>query len=286
LRRRDFATGAASVLVACGGSKTAPSSAVARRIVSQVVDADETLYDLGHDVRRRVVGVSAMADDARYTKWPQRWPSDVPRVAAGSEALLATKPDLVFVAEFSAAEGRALLEASGIRTVVLKGFDGFDDYRRRVSEIGDAVGASTAAEALLRRFDRDLARVSAKPSATPPAALSWVDGNVAGRGTSFDDVATAAGLTNLGAQRGITGHRAVPLEQVVAWDPAIVITQCDDAQAGDCERAATTLASSPGWSATRAARDRGIIPVPSRLLYSAGWGMVDTVEWIVRARAG
>jgi iron complex transport system substrate-binding protein len=276
--RRGFVLGLAASAAACGRRKTI-SRGIPSRIVSQVVDADEILWDLGEPVRGRVVGVSAMADDRRYATEAHRWPSSVPRVPGAAETLLAAEPDLVIVAEFSAAEVRDLLERSGIRTVVLTGFDGFDDYRRRVRQIAVEAAVPHAAQPLLDRFDARLAEVRAPSGGDRPRAVSWVEGSVAGSGTSFDDVATTAGLTNIAAAQGIVGHRALPLEQVVGWDPEVVVTQCEDE---DCGARARALASAAGWSATSAARDGRIVAVPSRLLFSAGWGMVDAARWIAR----
>lgn len=243
--------------------------------MSQVVDADEILWHLGPEARERVVGISKMADDARYSGIAGVWPDTVDRVPGSSEALLAAKPDLVIVSEFSVAETRALLEASNVPTLVLEGFDGFDDYRRRVSMIGESMHLQDQAKRLVSEFDAKLAELRRRVERSAPAVVSWIEGNVAGTGTTFHDVASAAGLRNLAAEKGVAGHRNVPLEQVVAWDPEAVVTICGT---GECEKTAADLAARPGWSATQAARSERIMAIPGPILLSPGRGMLQAVE--------
>ena len=65
--RRRFLGALAWGIVACGGAKTDAPRGPKARVVSQVVLADEVLWELGPEVHGRVVGVSTMADDARYS---------------------------------------------------------------------------------------------------------------------------------------------------------------------------------------------------------------------------
>lgn len=293
--RRDFARSLAGALgilgggslLACSRSKDASSDAskdtpdpkrtdaAALRVVSQTVASDEILWELGPEARAKVVGVSKMVDDARYSGVPGQWPSDVPRVPGTSEALVAVRPDLVIVADFTGAETLALLDHAGIETLKLSGFAGFSDFRRHIRAVAEAIDAKKAGEALVSRFDRRLASLSAPETASAPGVLSYNGSHVAGAGTTFDDEARAAGFVNLAARQGIEGHRAVPLEQLLSWDPRWVVVDCAP---GGCEKRAADLAARGGWSATRAAREGGIIPIESRHLYSTTFGMLEVVE--------
>ena len=107
-----------------------------------------------------------------------------------------------------------------------------------------------------------------------PLVLSFSEGNVAGEHTSFDDIARAAGFTNLAATHGETGHRRVALEQIVAWDPEYLVVP---AGAQDPATVIADLRTRPGLSATRAARNGHIVPIASASLYASGDGMLDAV---------
>ncbi|MEM9458754.1 MAG: ABC transporter substrate-binding protein [Myxococcota bacterium] len=250
------------------------------RVASQTVLSDEVLWDLGPPAHDVVVAVSAMADDARYCRVAQQWPASLPRAAGTSEALLALAPNLVIVASFTAAETRRLLEQAGLRTVVLETFDGFADYRANVRAIAGAVECSEAGERLVADFDARLAALT-MTAEVGPRVVSWNEGSVPGAGTTFDDAATAAGYRNVPTLEGRRGHLQIGVEQLLAWDPEVIVVPCGDT---DCSRAAATIAARPGIRATRAAREGAVIGIPSRSLYSTGAGMLDVVQRLREAR--
>ncbi len=261
-----------AVGLACGGQ--APRAGHAERIVSQVVFADEELWALGPEVRARVVAISGLADDARYSTFTGGWPAALPRVAGG-EAIVAQGPDLVVTAEFTAAETRAVLEQLGIATLQLEGWRGFDDYRAHVRALGDAVAAPTAAAARIAEFDASLAAMQQRfAAAQRPSVVSWHEGNVAGRGTIFADEALAAGFDPIAVGHGIEGHGSLSLEALVTWDPDYIVVACE----GDCEATERDFAARPGFAGRRVARPGRVIAIPAPLLYSAGFGMLDVVE--------
>ncbi|MBX7077606.1 MAG: ABC transporter substrate-binding protein [Nannocystaceae bacterium] len=258
--------------LACG---RAPSpGGTAERIVSQVVFADEELWALGPEVRARVVAISGLADDTRYSTASGTWPAALPRIAGG-EAIVAQQPDLVVTAEFTAAETRAVLEQLGIATLQLEGWRGFDDYRAHVRALGDAVAAPQAAQARIAAFDARLVALQQRfASPRRASVVSWHEGNVAGRGTIFADEALAAGFDPIAVQRGVEGHGSLSLEALVTWDPDYVVVACE----GDCDATERDFAARPGFAGRRAAQPGHVIAIPAPLLYSAGVGMLDVVE--------
>lgn len=277
---------ACALLAACGrassgaGASQDNEGAGRRTLASQTVLSDEVLWELGPGVQDRVVAVSVMADDPRYSAVVDRWPAAVPRLAGTSETLLSLKPGYTFVASFTAAETRALLERHGAPTHVLDGFTGFADYRRHVTDIARLAGDAAAGRALVEDFDREIATLTASLPKRAPAAVSYNEGTIAGDATSFHDVVELAGYRNLAATRGVTGHRSVTLEQLISWDPEVIIIPCGPPS---CEASERALARRPGFSATRAARGGGVLAIPPHHLYSVGRGMLDAVR-ALRAR--
>lgn len=271
------------LLAACGGPSghvSEDSTFVAARVVSQTILGDEVLWALGPAARARVVGVSALADDPRYSGVAGQWPAEVPRRALTSEGLLALDPDLAIIAGFTAPEVRALLAARGVRELELTSFSGFADYRRDVRRISAAVGAQAEGERLIAEFDARIAALAARRPALTRSAASWGSGYTAGAGTSFDDVAEAAGLKNLSSEKGLQGHAPIALEQLVAWDPEVLVVSCPAVDPDDpaCRAAEADAAAMPGLSATRAARSGDIVAIPGRDLSSTGAGMATAAE--------
>jgi iron complex transport system substrate-binding protein len=243
------------------------------RIISQTVLSDEVLSALGPEVRARVVGVSRMADDRRYSQ--VRWPMDVPRVGATAERLLALDPDLTIVASFTAEETHRMLERAGVPRLTLTGFSTFDDYRRSVRAIGAAVGAEDKGADLVAAFDARLESIEARrPPAPWRTVVSWEDGAVPGSQTTFDDAARSAGLENLAA-RELAGHGRVSMERLVAWDPELIVIACKDEV---CDDATARFLERPGAAQTKAGRTGGVLPIAASALYATGSGMLELVQ--------
>ena len=255
-------------------------------MLSQTVLGDEILWDLGPGARARVVGLSMMADDPRYSRVAGLWPPGIPRLAATTEGLLARAPDLAVIASYTAPETRALLAANGVRLLELGRAPGFDDYRRDLRELAAALDAGPAAAAKIADLDARIAALAARRPRAPPGVVSWGDGYAATGATSFADIARAAGLDNLPERAGLSGHVPVAMEQLLAWDPAYIVIACPAARPDDpaCPAAeAAFVAGGPGLSATRAAREGGVIAIPARDLASTGEGMIVTAE-LLQAR--
>ena len=262
---------AAGLLLGCPRTPEAPSEAL--RIASVTIDSDATLWALGPTVRADVVAVSSLVDDARYSPVVDTWPADVPRVSGSSESLIALHPSVVFVAEWSDPNGRALLERSTAEVVVLSGYGGFADYRARVRTIAAAVHAEAEGTRLVDAFDTELASVRSE-AGKGLAVVSYSSGNVAGTGTTFADEAEAAGFVNLPSREGLQGHSAINLEQLVAWMPDAIVIPCED----DCAATEKSFATKPGIAATPAAQHGRIIAVPGALLFATGPRMLEVTR--------
>lgn len=258
-------------LSACARPSTEPSDTV--RIASVTIDSDATLWALGEATRAQVVAVSALVDDARYSPIVDVWPAELPRVTGTSESLVALRPTVAFVAEWSDPTGRSLLEQAGIDVVVLSGYGGFDDYKARVRTIARAVGAAERGEALVTAFESDVADATSSVG-RGKTIISYSSGNVAAAGTTFADEAEAAGFVNLAAREGLEGHVQVSLEQLVAWQPDVIVVPCE----ADCAATERAFATQPGVAATPAAKAGLIVALDPVLLFATGPRMVEVTR--------
>ncbi len=263
-------------LVACQTSRPAPTGPrrAPQRIVSRVVLADELLWQLGPAVRARVVSVSILADDPRHSAVAGRWPTTVARTTGSGEGLVALDPDLVIVGAFTNADVRSLLRGAGIETLVIDRLGGFEDFRANLRTIASAVHAEAEGNSLSKRFDAGLAELRRPAPAEPIPIVSWAEGIVAGRGTTFDDAAAWVGLRNLPAFHGLVGHKRISLEQMVAWDPAVIVVSCTP---GECDQTSAATARRVGIAGTRAAKAHAVVAIEHNVLTSTGVGMLDLV---------
>jgi ABC-type Fe3+-hydroxamate transport system substrate-binding protein len=249
------------------------SDGPAQRIASRTVFADEVLWALGEDVRGRVVGLSPMADDPRYSTVAGHWPDTTARLGRNPEELLAVAPDLVILAGFSEVEYRAAIEGK-VRTLVLDDLSGFAGYLGNVERIGAAVGATEQATELRDQFvARQLELESRRPpEAERPSVVAWDYGYVPAGKTSFDDVARTAGFVNLPAREGLVGHQRLDTEQLVAWDPQWIVISCGE-QA--CASALANFAEQPGLGRLAAVSAGHVIAIEAPYLSTTGEGMLE-----------
>jgi iron complex transport system substrate-binding protein len=272
LSRRSLLSSALA-LVACSRGGSREREGPPQRIASRTVFADEVLWALGEAVRARVVGLSPMADDTRYSTVAGKWPASTPRLGTDPEQLLALAPDLVIVASFNAPEYRAAIEDK-VSVLTLEDFSGFDGYLDNVERIGEALGEPAAARVQIDRF---VARRSELEAARPrasarPSVVGWDYGHVPAANTSFDDAANCAGFVNVPSTAGLSGHPRVDAEQLVAWNPDWIVLSCGE---GSCSEAIARLGAQPGFAALEAVVRGQVIAIEPPYLTTVGEGMLE-----------
>ena len=274
----------ALALMACGRTSSRPRAGLPQRIASRTVFADEVLWALGAEVRARVVGLSPMADDARYSMVAGQWPASTPRLGTDPEQLLALAPDLVIVASFNAPEYRAAIEGQ-VDVLTLEDFSGFAGYLDNVARIGEALGERAGADALRERFVARRAQLEAArpPERERPSVIAWDYGHVPAAETSFDDAAACAGFVNTPARAGLSGHPRVDAEQLVAWNPDWIVVSCGE---GTCAEALARLVEQPGFASLDAVVREQVIAIEPPYLGTVGEGMLELAARMQAALLG
>ena len=137
-------------------------------------------------------------------------------------------PDLVVAGEYTSRDTVALLRRLGITVELFDIVDSLDGLRARILQMGAALGREAAAEAMVARFDADLALLradaggAAGPGA-PRAALYSANGYTSGDASLSGGILAAAGLRNAAAEAGYVWGR-LPLEMLAMIQPELVIT--------------------------------------------------------------
>jgi len=118
-----------------------------------------------------------------------------------------------------------LLRAGGAPIFRFANFDRFDDLETNIRIVGRAIGEDANAEGLIAEMDRRLAILATRSAGQPrPHVMSYsTDGYTAGANTLFDDVIRAAGGTNASSEHGVCGFAKISAEQVLNWNPDVII---------------------------------------------------------------
>ena len=235
--------------------------------------ADELLVEMLPP--ERLVAVTRWADDPNTSNVAGRVPATAVRLPrADLERLIALRPDLVVVSEYTDADFLRLLEKSGLRHHRMSGLDTLDGIRAAILDLGRAVGAEPAAARLVSRYDAVLAELRRRLAGAPrPRVLYWGDPHTAGAGTTIGSLVEAAGAANVARELGISGIVPLAGEKAFGADPdAFLVT----AGSG----AAAVLRGHPLLSRARAVREGRVVEMPNRLLFTLSDRAADAAWWL------
>jgi iron complex transport system substrate-binding protein len=267
------ALAAAAGLTALLAGGVAAGDASPRRVASLNLTADELLVEMLPP--ERLVGVTRWADDPEMSNVAGRVPAASRRLPrADLERLVALRPDLVVVSEYTDADFLHLLEKSGLRHHTISGLETLGGIRAAILDLGRAVGTPEAATRLAARFDAVLAELGRRLAGEPrPRVLYWGNPHTAGAGTAVGSLIEAAGATNVARELGL--HGIVPLagEKAFAADPDAFLVS-------EGSGAVTALRGDPLLSRTRAVREGRVVEMPNRLLVALSDRAADAAWWL------
>jgi iron complex transport system substrate-binding protein len=246
------------------------------RIVSHTVAGDEMLFAMVRP--ERLVGLSAVARDLKYSNVVAEATAHPAPGIESAEDALRLKPDLVVVASYSRAEVVSLLESTGAPIYRLSNRNDLEGVMTNIRALGEAVGEEAAAERVVAGMRTRLAAIARRRAGrSRPRVLSYSGGFTAGKGTSFDDIVARAGGVNEAAARGIEKFPKLSAEQVLAWNPDVIVSGY---LPGEIDSVRRHLTTSAGVAQTTAARRQQIILVETRRFLAVSQYMVDAVEQI------
>lgn len=230
-----------------------------QRVASINLSADEVLVAILPS--ERLVAVTRWADVPGTSNVVGRVPPAVHRFAkADLEQLVALRPDLVAVSEYTDADFMKQLERSGLRVHRMLGLGTLAGVRGAILDLGRAVGEEDAAGRLVAEYDGKLAELARRlAGATKPRVLYWSGNMTAGRGTAIGALIEAAGAVNVGREMGIAGIAPPGSERAFVTNPDAVLV-------GTWPGSKDALISHPLFSQWKAVREGRIVAMRTELL--------------------
>ena len=194
-----------------------------QRVASINLSADEVLVAILP--LERLVSVTRWADAEGTSNVVGRVPKAVHRfVKADMEQLVALRPDLVVVSEYTDADFLKQLERSGLRVHRMAGLSTLAGVRGAILDLGRVVGEDGAAQRLVAEYDAKLAELGRRlAGAKKPRVLYWSGNMTAGADTAIGALIEAAGAVNLGREMGIVGIEPPGAERAFVADPDAVL---------------------------------------------------------------
>ncbi|MDR0213973.1 MAG: ABC transporter substrate-binding protein [Comamonas sp.] len=222
LRRASVVLACLPIGVLCAQSADGPSERrTPERIVSLNLCTDQLLLQLvPHE---RIAALSHVSQDPRSSALHAQ-AAALPTVRGNAEEVLALKPDLVLVGTYTTRHTNAMLRKFGIQVVAIPGANSFEDVRKEIREVAQAVNEELRGEQLIARFDHRLAQLLASVSTEKKVAMRYsAGGYTAGTNTLYDAIFEAAGLENGARQAKVKGYGRMPMERLIAQRPAIIL---------------------------------------------------------------
>lgn len=249
-----------------------------RRIASASTPSDALLLELVAPTR-----IVAFTEYGATHSWQAYRYAGKPTIRAVDdlEAVLSLKPDLVVVSSPGAVSKVSRLREAGLVVFdlgVQSGTDAFLDGARRLGAVlGVAERAVRFAESFRAQLERLRDTIPAERRRRAMYVALYAGKLIsAGRGTSYHDVLTYAGLIDVGG-RLFAGHPEVRAEELISANPELIVSSSGMGQ---------VLCGSTALQRLRACRSHGVVELDPALLGDSGIGMLRAAERIHAAAYG
>jgi iron complex transport system substrate-binding protein len=251
-----------------------------QRIVSLTLGTDEILFSLVDP--QRIAAVTYLATDpgiSHVAEAAKRVPN---KIRANLEQVIALQPDLVFVATYTSMDVVKQLTEARLPVVKLELFSSIEGIKRNILTVGRVVGEERRAKEIVAEMDRKLKLLSERAADSPrrPGAIFYSPtGVVAGRETTFDEIATLIGARNQASEAGLIGHQKMSVERLIALDPEIVIVSEWNPEEADFHE---KLLAHPELGHLSAVREGRVYAIPEKHLSTVSQYIVDGIEQMTR----
>lgn len=251
-----------------------------QRVVSVNSVADHILLRILEP--ERLVGVSVHTLDGH----PEAWRFGARAGVYGAkdlEAILALEPELVVASKFSKPAFVERLREAGVEVFDLGEMRGVSTTRANIDTLGELLAAPEAAAQLQEAWGRQLAALEDVASARPKQPgmyLSMIGDRFYGgtQGSSYADVLRLAGVDDIAANNGYREWPDYSIEQLVAMDPALIVTRADMAKV-ICSHTVLSSLAACGASGR-------IVELPKGYGNDSGLGLVEAAAAVQRQLQG
>jgi len=174
--------------------------------------------------RNHIAGLSYLAADTHpVVSTIAEQVRGIPLVRASAEEVLSLHPDLVLTYENTNVRLRQQLQKAAVPVLEVPWAQSLADVQRITGMLGERLGASRRAAALIAEMDSRLA-TSRMLAAKPPArTLVYEPNGYLTAGGVSDEVLKASGLDNIAASLTRTRSGTLPIEAVLAAQPDLLV---------------------------------------------------------------
>lgn len=260
-----------------------------QRIVSATYGTDEILAAIVP--LERIKAFSKWAGDPEITFITSEQAAAVgSKVSENTEAIVALRPDLVFVSVATADSLVKNLEDMGIPVYVAGSPKTVKAVRQKVLGVAAAAGETAKGQLVVAQMDQHLSELENKLQVIPKAqekvvmAFSFI-GAIGRKDNLLDDIFTYAHVRNGAAEAGLDqGSNALSKEKIIAIDPDVFLLPTWNFDSNnDVKKYARQVADDPAFKNIKAIKNNRLEFVSDRYRYVASQHVTDSVEAVARA---
>jgi len=196
------------------------------KIASLTLGTDEILLELvGKD---RIVALSELATDKGLSNVTEEAEGFTLLAAKDVEKLISLQPDVVFVASWTDANIVQQLRDAGINVYAYKAAENIDEQKKVIEEVAYVTGDVEKGAEIIAQMDSKLQYIEEKVKSLKEEerlkALSCDSFFYTyGKNTTFDDLASHAGVINLASELGMEGWVQISKEKIIELNPDVLI---------------------------------------------------------------
>ncbi len=140
-----------------------------------------------------------------------------------AEMIAVQAPDVVVAGQYNDPAMLALLRSIGIKVVQFPITTSLEAIPQEIRLMGKVLGQEVKADQIAVKLERDLTNLTWATSDAPLAAFFLPNGYALGAGTLSHDILIAGGARNLSVELGFQGNGTLSLEQVILYQPDLLI---------------------------------------------------------------
>lgn len=261
------------------------------RIVSLSISTDEILLDLVES--KRIAALTKYVDDEGISNATDKAKAVKGRVQAGNpEAILALRPDLILLPDFSSADTIQSLREMQQSVYVYKTPYNLAGVRACIKELGQVVGEEAAAQLILQRMEARLSQLQQKMGPIPATEQKRVifmsdKGAYYSPEHSFNDICKHAQVVNALSQLHFAKPITVGQEEIVRLNPdAFILSGWVDSTDQEPAALAHNLSQDPSYASVKAVKNKAIYTLPAKHLLCLSQYMVEASYDLARAVYG
>ena len=195
-------------------------------IVSLTLGTDEMLLSLVDKSKIKALsgkiaedeGISNVADKAK----------DFVKAEKNIETVISLKPDIVFAADWMKKEAIQQMRDAKIPVYCYGTAKSIEEQKKVILEIAHIIGEDAKGQEIVNDMDKRIKEMEEKVQVLKPEEKLTVlkynsYGSTSGKGTTFDDIVTRAGLVNAAAKAGLESNAKISKEKIVELNPDVII---------------------------------------------------------------